>query len=1335
MSMITAISQAHHKGRHFETRPLDNTNWDRLGSGQTFHVSRSNLHFETVSATNSKAIKTMGRKIVVKKTRDASMSENDIRMFNKELRILAHIFDLPSPSSQPAFMFEEAAKTLGDLVDIDLKLITKGLMSVFHNVANGVSALHDCGIAHGDLKPENIPLFQDFRPNEGVLVEIYIAKILDFSLAMFGNGELQVPLGGTVYYQASEARSGDPLAFPQLNLCDIYSLGMLYAVVASGSEDILESSVTHILRDEPDVIDRLETTIIAYSDNDVEGSTVDAILKSLVHDLFSCTLQISPLYGRLDILESFSLVNLGSLFDPDPADLTISYDKLAGLSGVLKDKMVKIIQHIAVDHCDPRYSKALFELAVMNLSQYASPTASIQEGLKYMELSAKEDDVRAKGFFYRVRQEFEAMPDELVMSDKEIHWLFEAASAGHQAAIDDLKKIDLVESNKALRKPADKSIGNLLGLNSAMQNTYRRQISEISKERIPITAITEITIPMLPDKLVHWTVATGNINLLLTLLRECSDCKDIRNNLGDTPLLSANFDYVEASDLLTELLNGGADPHQTAKGYGTSIFLDVLPRYLEVQSSEWQVAMRLQHTEIQSFLVEYASTAENGDTEEESVLRPLYKVRWDYKGTRHSYLDGAILGWILQTGYGIDFPVRIWRPLCHGKNSKSSLETSVWTVLCLDRTNVQFDEKLLDGALELAIDEFDYDAFELLLTIKVDATSGVHGRLTSLRSLLWKEAVPHNQYERKQSDEKKSEDSILLQVYAKPNQDDLLSRKQVISQSIIFVLIAFRPILAPPVACIDRVTDHSEWSLKPRLLDILIPDKGGLKLGIMTVEQPIRSSAVLNRLDRIDICRIPERFIGTILPGAWHRPEIYSGVIAFLTKHGYPSITLPLPSAGATPPHQDFNGDVDAIRKSLTELVLYEKEVVLVVHSYTGLPGGEAPEGLGKKVREQKGLKGGVIRYVVINGFATPAGFQCVPKGQYDQFPDWMNVDVDKGVVNVSLEDAKKIFYNDLPSYEGDALAAKLLPQSLGVYSSPATYAAWSDIPSTFLVGDTDQSSFTPQVVDMMIKGAQQLQPNAFDVIEHCEKGGHCLMISFPEWTANALRRAAGTRKCDNLKLTLSPSQLPGKGFFVVSGIKDSVICYPGDSPPILGSSHHTALIIPRKELICSFQNDASTLSVEGRPQLFAPSEYSNKLKGSKNRGDWCWNRLTSLSALHRIWLIELARTLGPEVKLEGLDISFDQFPPREWLPGNVSLVKYDAFSEPPAELLNTYDIIHVQLLITLIKDDNPAPMLKNLIKMLKPGGYLTWREWDVAIWEVIRVQLGACDYYRPKAI
>ena len=114
--------------------------------------------------------------------------------------------------------------------------------------------------------------------------------------------------------------------------------------------------------------------------------------------------------------------------------------------------------------------------------------------------------------------------------------------------------------------------------------------------------------------------------------------------------------------------------------------------------------------------------------------------------------------------------------------------------------------------------------------------------------------------------------------------------------------------------------------------------------------------------------------------------------------------------------------------------------------------------------------------------------------------------------MNVTAEDAKRIFYNDITSEEGDKWAAKIKHQSAGVYTSTTTHAAWKHIPSTFVIGTEDKTTFTPDVVSYMVTTAQAQQPTAFDVVETCEGGGHCLMISHPEWLANVLKRAAGER-------------------------------------------------------------------------------------------------------------------------------------------------------------------------------------------------------------------------------
>lgn len=114
-----------------------------------------------------------------------------------------------------------------------------------------------------------------------------------------------------------------------------------------------------------------------------------------------------------------------------------------------------------------------------------------------------------------------------------------------------------------------------------------------------------------------------------------------------------------------------------------------------------------------------------------------------------------------------------------------------------------------------------------------------------------------------------------------------------------------------------------------------------------------------------------------------------------------------------------------------------------------------------------------------------------------------------KGVATVTDEDARDVFYNDLSDEEATKWISKLKHQSEGVYITPVTYAAWRYIPSTYVIGTEDKSSVSREVVDYMIN---QDQPNAIDSVETCEGGGHCLMISRPDWLASALRRAAGEK-------------------------------------------------------------------------------------------------------------------------------------------------------------------------------------------------------------------------------
>ena len=84
-----------------------------------------------------------------------------------------------------------------------------------------------------------------------------------------------------------------------------------------------------------------------------------------------------------------------------------------------------------------------------------------------------------------------------------------------------------------------------------------------------------------------------------------------------------------------------------------------------------------------------------------------------------------------------------------------------------------------------------------------------------------------------------------------------------------------------------------------------------------------------------------------------------------------------------------------------------------------------------------------------------------------------------------------------------------------------------------------------------------------------------------------------------------------------------------------------------------------------------------------------------------RIWLLDFARQYPQAAQLDGLDISLEQVPNKEWLPSNISFHLYDVYDEPPAGLVEKYDIIHVRHLTLVIKQNDPTVVIHNLLKML----------------------------------
>ncbi|OJJ39970.1 hypothetical protein ASPWEDRAFT_169794 [Aspergillus wentii DTO 134E9] len=91
--------------------------------------------------------------------------------------------------------------------------------------------------------------------------------------------------------------------------------------------------------------------------------------------------------------------------------------------------------------------------------------------------------------------------------------------------------------------------------------------------------------------------------------------------------------------------------------------------------------------------------------------------------------------------------------------------------------------------------------------------------------------------------------------------------------------------------------------------------------------------------------------------------------------------------------------------------------------------------------------------------------------------------------------------------------------------------------------------------------------------------------------------------------------------------------------------------------------------------------------------------------------------------------------PPPQWLLESISLQGLSLLDPVPEHLIEKYDFIHLRLLILIVQNSDPVPIIKNADRMLKPGGNIQWDDLnypDTNIFKVdSEIQMPALDELR----
>ncbi|PYI04742.1 alpha/beta-hydrolase [Aspergillus sclerotiicarbonarius CBS 121057] len=181
------------------------------------------------------------------------------------------------------------------------------------------------------------------------------------------------------------------------------------------------------------------------------------------------------------------------------------------------------------------------------------------------------------------------------------------------------------------------------------------------------------------------------------------------------------------------------------------------------------------------------------------------------------------------------------------------------------------------------------------------------------------------------------------------------------------------------------------------------------------------------------------------VPGAWITPDFYQPFLNACTAAGYPVHYADYPSLDPVDPTvADCKTDTEVIRKTLHKLVEEDgRDIILVMHSYAGMPGAAAALGLAKSQRLGQGQAGGVVGMVFLAAFLVPEGLSCAGL-QGGNLPPWILLDKPAANLNVPADVVADFAADVDPALVKD-IGDKIKPHSTLAFNSPQPAPAWAD--------------------------------------------------------------------------------------------------------------------------------------------------------------------------------------------------------------------------------------------------------------------------------------------------
>lgn len=234
-----------------------------------------------------------------------------------------------------------------------------------------------------------------------------------------------------------------------------------------------------------------------------------------------------------------------------------------------------------------------------------------------------------------------------------------------------------------------------------------------------------------------------------------------------------------------------------------------------------------------------------------------------------------------------------------------------------------------------------------------------------------------------------------------------------------------------------------------------------------------------------------------LIHGSWHSPAIWSTITPLLSHHSH-VVHCPFnPSVSEPVFHTTHHTDAANIASLASRLADEGHDIILVMHSYGGVPGTESAKGLLKRDRHAEAKPGGIVGLVYLSAFLLAEG-QCVADmmdgNVYDDF------EVTDGRVSPP---EIRFCYSDLPREEAEGRHRELQSMSLAAWESRLEYESYREVPSTYLM-------CTEDLAIPFEKQEQMLKRAGGSIVTEVCGSGHSPMLKMPEKVVEVIRRAAG---------------------------------------------------------------------------------------------------------------------------------------------------------------------------------------------------------------------------------